>query len=291
MKRLATTLFLFWGLTQNAAFAAEASGKVEGFTEPYRQIDLAAGEPGILTDMRVAEGSRVDEHELIGQLDIAVLESSLKIARQRAESLGALHAAEAELELRATYLEQLESLRERGNATQRELDRARADFRVAKARMEMAQEELLLQQLECQRIETQITRRQIYSPIRGVVSHVYREVGEAFSTNDPRVVTIVQLDQLRAKFPLSSQQILRFSPGQAVQIEIQGRKDTVSATVETVAPVMDAKSSTVEVTVAIPNDQERVPSGVRCWLIMPGESSPSDPSRTRYTTFEKQSVN
>jgi membrane fusion protein, multidrug efflux system len=195
-----------------------------------------------------------------------------------------------ELDLRAKHLAQLNTLRDRGHATQREVDRAVADFRVAEARLEMAQEELDLQRLECHRIETQISRRRIQSPIAGIVSQLYREVGESLASNDPRVATIVQLDRLRAKFPLNSMQIERLYPGQTVRVEIQGQQVAAKALVETIAPVMDAKSSTVEVTVAIANEDESLPSGVRCWLVLPSTNPPADSSRTRYTTFQKEST-
>ena len=264
---------------------AIAFEKVEGFIEPYREIELAAGEPGVLSEILVDEGGHVAADQLLGQLDTSVLERTLEIAQQRSESLGALRVAEAELELRQKYLAPLSQLRERGNATQREIERAVADVKVAEGRVLMAHDELTLQRLECRRIEAQIKRRQIYSPIDGVVSEVYREVGESFMANDPRVMTIVELNRLRAKFAVEPGQAQRLSVGQQVSLEQNGGKTVDDAIVETISPVMDAKSATVEVTVAIDNADELISSGTRCWLLIPNRS---DRGVTAFTSSSKQ---
>ncbi len=242
---------------------------VEGFTEPYREIELAAGEPGVLTEVRVQEGSRVAKDELIAALDTDVLQATWELARERSISDGALQATQAELDLRQTQLDQLRTLRDRGHATQRELERADTDLRIAKARMLMAQEELRMHVLEMKRIETQIARRQMRSPIDGVVSEVFKEVGEAFAGNDPRVATIVQLDPLRARFSASPGGAAGLSPGQTVPVFLPDTQQQTDGRVETISPVMDARSGTVQVVVLIDNGGGRVRSGARCVLRLP----------------------
>jgi RND family efflux transporter MFP subunit len=262
---------------------------VEGFTEPYRQIELAVGEPGVLTKVEVQAGSRVEQGQIVAQLDTSVLERTLDIARQRAQSVGALRAAQAELELHAKYHQQLSQLKDRGHATQREIDRASADVKVAMARVAIAEEELALQQLECRRIEAQIERRIIRSPIRGVVSEVLCEVGESLSGSDPRILTVVQLDRLRAKFSLEPAVALPMKAGQSIHISLGHQTTPLSGTIEAVAPVMDAKSATVEVTVAIENPHETIPSGARCWLQTSQDGAAID--RTRYTSAQDRRGN
>jgi RND family efflux transporter MFP subunit len=250
-----------------------AESRAEGFTEPYRQIELAVGEPGVLTKVLVEEGSRVQPGQIVARLDTLVLERTLEIARQRSEFVGALRAAEAELELRTSHLQKLSQLRDRGHATQQELDRAATDLKVAEARVAMAHEELALQRLECQRIEAQIEHRVVRSPIQGVVSHLWHEEGESFLSSDPRVATIVQLNRLKAKFPLDPDSVVTLKVGQDVRLTIDTNTANVSATVESISPVMDAKSATFEVTVGIDNAKETIPSGARCWLEIPSTQS------------------
>lgn len=281
------TLALFSTLSLAMVCASEPAVPVlEGFTEPYQQIELAAGEPGVLIDVRVREGTSVRQGELVGQLDTLILERTLEIARQRATSLGASQAADAERNLRRKHLAQLEQLHQRGHATQQELDRAETDLAIAEARFLMAKEELDLQRLECRRIEAQIERRQLRSPIDGVVSEVFREAGEAFLANDPRVLTIVQTNRLRAKFSAPPALAQRLKAGQTVQLVFPDTRGSSEAKVESISPVMDAKSGTVSITVEVENAEERIPSGARCVLHLPTESR-QDSTQTQFTTKKR----
>jgi RND family efflux transporter MFP subunit len=247
---------------------AQTPGRVEGFTEPYREVELAVSESGVLAQIDVQEGSRVRAGQILAKLETEVLERTLEIASQRSEFVGALQGAQAECELSAKYLEQLQQLHSRGHATQRELDRAATDLKVAQARLAMAEEERSLQLLECRRIEAQIEHRLVRSPIDGVVSQVLRDAGESFLATDPRVATVVQLDRLRARFPLDPAAARTLATGQSVQLELADVSTLVTGTVESIAPVMDAESATVQVTVAIDNAEEAIPAGARCWLLL-----------------------
>ncbi len=264
------------------AFSARVAWSVEGFTEPFHQIELAAGEPGVLSELGVREGDLVRENQIVARLDTNVLEASLKIAKTRSEADGARQAAVAERDLRLAHFEKLRLLRQKGHATQIELERAETDYRIAQARVLIAEEELVLQQLECKRIEAQIQRRQIRSPVDGVVSEVFKEVGESFLSSDPKVMTIVQLNMLRARFSVSPRQAENLESGKAVQLTFPDSGDKPAlANVETISPVMDAKSGTVQVTVLIDNSDGQIRSGARCLLKV---KSSGGANRTRYTT-------
>lgn len=262
------------GTAGRSARAQEA----EAFTEPYQEIELAVGESGVLDELSVKEGERVQKDEVVARLDTRVLEASLRIAEARARSTGALEAAQAEESLRRKQFQQFKGLREKGHATQRELERAEADYRIAQARLKMAEEEIHLQQLECRRIQAQIERREIRSPIAGIVSEVTKDVGESFTANEMQVMKIVQLDKLRAKFSLRPSEVVGVKAGDQVSLRMTHPSRQITGTVETVLPVMDAKSGTLSVTVVIDNTHEELRSGGRCFL--PTSSSAS----TRYTT-------
>ncbi len=254
------------------------AAEVEAFTEPYQEVELAIGESGILDELRVREGERVKESQVVARLDTQVLEASLRIAELRAQSMGALDAAMAELELRKNHRDQLRVLRKKGHASQRELDRAEADFRIANARRKMAEEEILLQKLECQRIQAQIDRRVLRTPIDGVVSEISGDVGESFSGTERYIMKIVKLNKLRAKFSLSPAEASDLNPGDYVNVRLTQPASVVQARIETILPVMDAKSGTLAVMVVVDNEAERLRSGGRCFL-----QTPEHATSTRFT--------
>ncbi|MCA9168601.1 MAG: efflux RND transporter periplasmic adaptor subunit, partial [Planctomycetales bacterium] len=53
---------LAWPTVANAV-------EIQGFTEPYQDIDVAAAEAGIVEAIHVSEGDRVHENQLLLQLD------------------------------------------------------------------------------------------------------------------------------------------------------------------------------------------------------------------------------
>jgi len=270
VARRASTLL---GVLALLGWATTLQGAVvEGFTEPYRTIEVAAGEPGVITSVLVREGERVKKGQLLATLDSDVLKATLRMARQKAASVGRIASATAELELRQDRVEKLSELHEKGHAMLRELERAQADLAIAEAAMVLAREERLIDSLECERIEAQIERRKINSPADGVIVDTHKEIGESILANDPSVLTLVQLHPLRVKFPVSLGQATGLKVGQELSFSMPGVKGDVTGTIEVVAPVMDAKSGTVQVSVVIENEDNRIRSGTRCILRLPDNS-------------------
>ena len=56
--------------------------QVDGFTEPYRTIDIAAAETGIIAEINVEEGDTVRRGQVLAVLDRDVLLALLAIAEQ-----------------------------------------------------------------------------------------------------------------------------------------------------------------------------------------------------------------
>ncbi len=212
--------------------------------------------------------------QLVANLDISVLDASLEISRRRAQFDGRLHAARAEQKMRSRRLEKLNELQRRGHASPAEIDRAQADLSVAEAQIILANEDRELARLECDRIQAQIEQRRLRSPIDGVVVEVFHEVGESIVFSDPRMMTLVQLHPLRVKFPVSVVQAKDFAANNHVTVELPEFKATVKARVEVVAPVVDARSGTVQITCLIDNEEGTYRSGMRCLLQVAGEPVP-----------------
>ena len=246
----------------------------EGFAEPYQQIDIASGnEPGIIDQIFVHEGQAISKGELVAQLESGVLETSLDIAKHRAQLNGRIDAAAAEYRMRHTRFEKLNQLLREGHASPAEIDRARMDLEVAKAQVELAREDIDLAKLECRRIEAQIEQRRFRSPIDGFVTEIVREVGESTMISDPRLMTLVQLHPLRVKFPVSRDCGTKVREGQTVQIKLPEINQTVNAEVEVVSPVLDAKSGTMQITCVLNNESRQYRAGTRCLLDLEGDAA------------------
>jgi RND family efflux transporter MFP subunit len=241
--------------------------RYEGFLEPNQKVDLTPPFRGILGKLYVREGDRVKPGMLVAELDSRVLNAELKSARKVMTFHGKVDSARALLDLRENHLQSLETLMKSGNARNREVERARTEVVMARAGLQMAREEKQLSRLEYEKILARIEERKIRSPIGGVVVRIYKKRAELVGgvQGDP-LMTIVQLDPLKAVFHMPPGDTAALKPGGTVFLQVASRPGRVEGLIEFVSPVIEPDSGTVRVTVRVPNEKGAVQAGTRCTL-------------------------
>jgi RND family efflux transporter MFP subunit len=256
--------------------ASLTAGEIESFAEPYRTIDVAAVESGLLVDLLVEEGAEVKKGQPIAELNQDVIKATLEIARAGRDGLSALKAAEAELRLRENQLNKLKELRKGDNASEEEVNRAALEFELAQSRVLLAREQLEVKKLEFDRIQFQLDQRTVKSPIDGVVTQIHKDAGEFLSPTEPVVLTVVQLDPLTVTFSVPASQISELKAKRRIPLRIDGVKEPREADVELVSQVINAESQTVRVKVKLANPKYELRSGVKCFLSLP-DAAPTTP--------------
>ena len=250
------------------------STAIEGFTEPYADIDLAASEMGTLSEVLVKDGDEVKVGQLLAKLDDAVLQASLDVAKSGMEAEGDLRSAQTQLELKKVEHRKLTELFERQHASQKELDRVIGEVRICQARIQSVREELAVRAFEYARIEAQVKQRQIVATIDGVIVDVRKDRGEFVSPSDPVVVRIVQLDPLLVVYSVPSARRSDVKKGQTVKMSIGENGLLTQGLVEFVSPTADASSGTFRVRVRVPNPDRSLHGGEKSVLLL-DETSPS----------------
>lgn len=248
--------------------AAYAAGEIEGFTEPYRRLQVAAAEPGVIEALEVQEGSRVTVGQPVAHLDRDSQRAALEVARRTMESRGQLVQAKAELLAAETRLTKLRQLLDRKHASAEEVDKAERDRDVAAARVQLATESAAVHAAEFERLKVQLDRRTVRSPIDGVVTDIRRNVGEFALPTDPTVMTIVQLNPLRATFSVPADRIAGLEAGKPATVRLSTSKTPIAGDIEFVSPVTTAQSGTVIVKVRFPNPDYQHRAGEKCELIL-----------------------
>lgn len=259
-------LLCCFGLTLlccDQGFAANPAIDVECFTEPYRRIDVAAPEMGVLAEIRVAEGDIIAEQQILARLDDRVLTKALEVARAAKSASGSLRAALSELQSTRDQLEGYRSLRRNEHATDRELQRATTAVAVADAKVQVVRDELLVRQTEFERTQAQLENRRIKSPIGGTVIEIRKDVGEFVSPTDPVIMTIVDLSQLKAIFSVPHSYAAKLRVGQVASLVI-GARTRGTGIIEFVSPAADPQSGTVRVKFRIQNPDSSLPCGILC---------------------------
>jgi RND family efflux transporter MFP subunit len=272
VRRNVVALIGAWLLCATPAMAVE----VHGFLEPFRTVDVATAETGIIMQLNVRVGNKVAAGDVIASLDDDIHELLVASAAAKMKAKGRLESAQAELQLRNYRLEKLTQLVEKGHGRREEVERAAADSAIAEAQILDAKDDLLFRVLEHRRLEVELQRRQILSPIDGVVSENLKEVGEFVAPNEPEIMTIVQLDPLLARFAMRRSQAQVLELGQEVSLSVPHNSDTLTGIVEEISPVIDAESGTVRIRVRLENPHGEFDSGQRCMLRLPEMDFSSD---------------
>ena len=251
------------------------AGPIIGITEPVEEIALAIPEPGIISEISVEEGQRVNQRDLLARLDARSHETRQKIAAMKAESKASIRSAKAELDLREKRLKKLEQLGV-GNTNPDELARASVDYETALSRYELAQEEAAQAVIELEQITIEIERRILRSPIEGIVTRILRDEAESVGGGDTLVMTVVNLDQLDLIVHIETdlaEQMARMGSVMVDRVGHEGGRYLVSAAVEFVSPVVDASSGTRRVRLRLENEDGTHVSGVKYRLQLSAPSS------------------
>ena len=106
------------------AVVAQNIDQVPGFTEPYRRIQVACSETGIVATVDVRVGYRLQAGQTLATLESTEHQALLELAEHQMTAQGRLEAALAEARLRQSRLDNLTGLAADGYAHQEELQRA-----------------------------------------------------------------------------------------------------------------------------------------------------------------------
>lgn len=261
---VATVLpFLLLGASPNHD---DSFGGIEGFTTPYRVLQIGAPEAGIVEEMLVREGDKVQQGDVLAKLDCDVHLALLAIAEKSMQLEGQLQSANAEMSHRQRRLALIRRLDKTGHARPEELERAKADFDIAKGNVLSAQEQLIVKQLEYEKIMAQIKRRSVRAPLDGVVTTLLKQSGEFAAPNDPQLLVLVQLDPLLAEFSVPWDSASQMKVDDTVTVVFDGSNAKITGKVEFISPLTDAESGTVLTKVRLNNTNSTLRSGDRCRL-------------------------
>ena len=261
MKKTLTVLLLLV-----VATTAEAQ-VTRSFTEPFEQIEVSAAELGIVEEVAVKVGDNVSAGQLLGQLNSGVLRESRRLAEHRAKSTARLDAARADMELKQKMLTNLDPLLKSGHANPTEVDRSKTEFEQARAAVDVATEESIEAKIELSKIEAQILRRQIRSPIDGIVVDLHRKPGEFLPSSEPQFATVVDISKIRARFFVGTSYGESLRAGDHVAVLIGSSQVKATATIEFVSPITDSESGTVRIDLIVDNEDGSFRSGVVCVLV------------------------
>jgi multidrug resistance efflux pump len=271
----------------SAAAPAEAAPSVtvsRCLVSLSEEAQVPAQEAGLLVTVAAREGQQVSVRDVLGQIDATQAEVDQRVARlqvsvaqEKAGNDINLRFARATADVaKAEYDVNLAINRQSPRTVPDvELNRLRLVWQKATLQIEQSQQdqkvfglEAQIRQAELEAAQAQVARRQICSPLDGVVVKCYRHAGEWVKPGDP-AFHVVRMDRLRIEGFLSES---RYAPaqidGRPVSIEVAlsgGRRARFTGKIVFVSPLVQAGGE-YRLWAEVLNRQED-----QHWLLRPGQ--------------------
>ena len=274
-------------LTDNGYSLPDSSLELEN-SRRYRvallhEARVPGQEPGVLVELKAYEGQIVKADEVLGKIDDTqpnlqwqIAWQEWQAAKEKSENDVDVRYAEKATELaEVEYKKSLEINKNRpGTVADIDIRRQLLTWERGQLETERAQSErkIALATAEAKRIEIQaakeaVKRRQITSPVDGMVVKVHLHKGEWVQPGEP-VVHVVRLDRLKVEGEVD---IKEYSPSQLinrtvnVEAELQGRKVQFQGRISFVRPLLDGRGRTYVIKAEVDNRKEN-----ENWLLFPG---------------------
>jgi RND family efflux transporter MFP subunit len=139
--------------------------------------------------------------------------------------------------------------------------------RAAAAELEAAEAEHRNAEKNLESVERLIGELSIRSTVSGVVGALYFENGEHVPQNE-KFATLMDTSGVFAVFYIQEQDMIRFSEGAAVEIEIPSLGQRLQAKLDEISPVADPQSGNFSVKASLPNPDLSIKPGmfIRCLI-------------------------
>lgn len=212
----------------------------EGQATPDRSTDIQAKASGQVIAVQVERGALVESGQEIGRIDSETIEAQVA-------------QAEAQLLQATEDLERVETLQERGIATENQVTQNRAVKAAAEAALTAARE--------------QFQNTVIRAPFAGRLNDMTLDVGEFVNDGDP-VAQVLDNDPLSVVVQVPQQALSRLQKGQPAEVLfITG--ETRPGTIGFIGSNADSQTRTFRVEVSVDNPDSLMPAGLSATVAIP----------------------
>ncbi len=221
--------------------------KVQGAVESDNNILIKAQASGVVQEIHVSEGEKVQKDQVLAELDAAILENNIA-------------ALETRLELAKTAYERQKRLWEKNIGSEMQFLQARTE------------KEALAKQLAATREQYKLTK--ITAPISGTVDDILLKEGESVAAGFG-TIRVVKLTELKINADLAEDYAGKVNVGDSVRVRfpVLGRK--LQTTVRAVSQVIDPRNRTFPVVIALTADGGEIQPNMLAVLTIRDYSNPN----------------
>ncbi len=223
----------------------ERAIRISGQTDAEKRVTLATRVMGVIDQLPVKQGQRVNRGDLVMALEARDKEAAVTMA----ESVVVQRQAEADA---------AERLVGGGNAPKLQADQARAALATAQSMLEGAKAEL--------------AQYSIYAPFNGLIDRVPVQRGSAILAG-AEVATLINLDPLLAIGEASERDLQYLKIGNSADIKLVDG-NSVKGTLRYISRDATSATRTFRIEVAIPNEDKALPAGMTAEITL--RAQPTD---------------
>ncbi|GGO80209.1 hypothetical protein GCM10011348_16410 [Marinobacterium nitratireducens] len=232
--------------------------------DPSKEIRIASPVRGILDEVLVDRGEKVEKGQVIARLKSSVESTTVDLLKLRAENSALIDVEREQVALSGKSLQRAQRLRQTNAISQQQLDELDADHRIQQRELAQVRQNQRVTEMELARAKAELDLRTIRSPNDGIIVERALSGGE-FVNEDAHIVVLVTLDPLYVETFVPVGMYRSLHTGQSATVEpvapFEGR---YPAQVKVVDSVFDAASGTVGVRLEMPNQDHKLPGGLRC---------------------------
>ncbi|MCY0095841.1 efflux RND transporter periplasmic adaptor subunit [Hoeflea ulvae] len=217
--------------------------RISGVTAPDKRSTLATRSAGILGELKIEKGDRVEAGDVVLVLDGEEKQSVVETAR-------------ALLDQRQKEADNIERLVKNGISPSTQSDSARSALASARSQLEAAQAD--------------VDRLTVVAPFSGVIDQVLVEEGSWLPSGEA-VAVLLQLDPVVALGEVSEREINLVSVGREADVRLISG-EVVSGSVRHVSLEATPGTRTFPIEVAIPNPDNKVPAGMTAEIMIKSEA-------------------
>ncbi len=213
------------------------------------QVDVEAQREGVVTEILVDAGARVQKGQLLVKLDDRQISADLDAARAKTASTEAdLNNWKAEAKVLEADYERAKKMWEAKLIPEEQFEHARYKAEADQWDVKRVEQLLINARNTQQSLELELEKTQIKAPFDGVVARRYVRVGQTVALNE-RLVWVTATGPLRVRFTLPSKFVNQVKAGQRVTITVADASPALErpAKVVQLSPVVDPASGTIEV--------------------------------------------
>ncbi|HZZ37827.1 MAG TPA: efflux RND transporter periplasmic adaptor subunit [Acidobacteriaceae bacterium] len=237
---------------KEAAAAPQEDLVTTGPVTMEQQIDVVALRPGVVTSMTTDVDSAVSKGQTLAQLDDRQVTADRDAARFKVQSLESdLKNWQSEVDVRKTDLQRAEAMRQAGINTQEALDHVRYDLTATQYEVDRQRGEMQAAQASLQSLDLELQKTRITAPFAGVISQRYVRLGQYVNLGD-RLFQITGNSPMEVRFTLPERDIPQIRRGEHILVSpTPDFRQTATASVTHLSPVVDPGSGTIEVTAVL----------------------------------------